>query len=211
MVHSKFVTDTEIRRQINLGLADVYDKLVQARGDHYFRVELPATTVALDPLVGLPVTFYKLLGIDVAVGGRNFQAEPMTWHRRNDFQFQVGWATGAPVFYEPEGANLRFWPTPGAAHPLTIWYVPYFVDLENEEDLFDGVNGFEEYAVLSAAIWCVNKQDGDPTALLLERNRIEKRIQRMSKTRDQGNATRPRNVRRSHRTDRDLVDLRYWR
>lgn len=54
-------------------------------------------------------------------------------------------------------------------------------------DVFDGINGWEEFIILDAAIKCLIKDQAiDPSPLIAERDRELQRIRTDVSTRDQG-------------------------
>ena len=59
---------------------------------------------------------------------------------------------------------------------------------------FDGVNGWEEYAVLSAAIKCMQKEESDPTELRNEKMEMEQTLTNMAEDRDASFATQVQDV-----------------
>jgi hypothetical protein len=51
---------------------------------------------------------------------------------------------------------------------------------------FDGFSGWLDFVVVDAAIRALEKEESDPSALMAERARIEKRIEAMAENRDAG-------------------------
>ena len=196
MENSGFVADAEVTRQINQSIADLYDMLVEARGEEYYRTSTTLSTVAGTATVALPSDFYKSLGYDVTIAGDDKTIQPMEWSRRNDFEDSSGWAYSGRIFYQEEGASVRFWPTPGAVHTVTLWYIPHATELANDGDTFDGINGWERYVIYDTAIWLRNKEDSPTDGLLIERDRVEQRITRMAKERSMQGPPRTANTRR---------------
>lgn len=179
MENSSFVTDAELNDYINSAIRSVYDILVAA-GESYYVTSDTISTDGATKSYSLPATFYKLKGIDYTYQGQTTTMQPFTFNDRNDYQLGT-----SIIRYLLLGSNIRFEPTPPAQN-MTIWFIPAFQDLSGDTDTFDGVNGWEEYATLQAAIYMRNKEEGDIQGLLLERDRELRRIKDMVYNRDQG-------------------------
>lgn len=64
----------------------------------------------------------------------------------------------------------------------------------DDPDRFDGINGWEEYIVIDAAIRALAKEESDPSLLMAEKNEMEQRLQEMADSRDKGRPKRLQNV-----------------
>lgn len=64
----------------------------------------------------------------------------------------------------------------------------------DDADRFDGINGWEEYLVIDAAIRALTKEESDPSALMVEKAEIEARLQEMADSRDKGRPKRLQDV-----------------
>lgn len=180
MENSTFVTDAELTRYINTAANKLYGKLVAARGDAYYATTATTVTVAGTATVALPSAFYKLLLPQVTVSG-----VPRTL-RRLDLEMveAYGTTTGVPERAMVMGSNLLLRPIPDAVYTITFWYLPYLTQLSADGDTFDGIAGWENYVVLSAAISCLNKEESDTSGLMTELALIETEIQALSGERD---------------------------
>jgi hypothetical protein len=103
------------------------------------------------------------------------------------------------VRYAVWGNKLVFKPKAPQIATVNLWYVPAITKLVNDSDTLDGVNGWEEFLILDAAIKCMVKEESDPSALLAQLNFVKDRIKTMAKDRDQGEP----------RTTTDIVGSRY--
>jgi hypothetical protein len=65
MENSQFPDTGEVDRLVREAVAELYDKLIEARGAHYYLCEAEALTVANVPQLFLPADFYKLLSVMV--------------------------------------------------------------------------------------------------------------------------------------------------
>lgn len=193
MAGSAFVTDAEITSLINTYVAELYDLLVSAYGPAFYASSYTFSTIADQREYTLPVSpntgsdFYQLLGVDVDLGdGDVLSATPFDFHSRNRYNNSTSYYTrGEPVYYRIHGSQIWLLPTPGAVYSVTIHYIPAAPTLASGgTTTFDGVNGFERYVIVSAAIACLQKEESDPTILMAEKASLTRRIQTMSKNRD---------------------------
>lgn len=193
---TRFISDTEITEYLNAGLAYLYDLLVQAGGQPWYRKSVQFNTTGNQSLytftaIGAP-DMYILQSVDVNLG-TNGNAEPIITARpymeyeRNRYKFFPGqWLAGTPVFYRMQDAGINFIPTPTGSYSITLNYYPTFTKLANGTDAFDGVNGWEEYAIWKATADCQGKAEYDPSYAFSKCNELEKKIQSMSEQRDAG-------------------------
>lgn len=82
--------------------------------------------------------------------------------------------------------QIRFTPTPTGATSITIWYIPHAPVLVSSTDVWNGFNGWEEYAIVDAAIKCLEKEESDTGSLEMRKQRLIMRIQSLAGARDQG-------------------------
>lgn len=199
---SFFTSPSEVDRQLNLYVRRLYDLLIDADAGWVApTVDTALVTVAGVPTVDLPADAYRLRGLDVLIDGYYCSARPLDFARRNEYQEGASWelwrmrdASTARVRYLVEGTRLRLFPTPDAVYSLRLWYYPTATYLSNDNDTFDGINGWEQWVELSVAIWLKNKEEADPGALLMERGQVETAIMHTSRVRDTAEPERPRDV-----------------
>lgn len=196
MVGSAFVTDAEVTSLINTYIAELYDLLVQSYGPAYYADSYTFSTVAQQRDYDLPTSpstghdFYQLLGVDVDLGGGDIvSAQPFDFYSRNRFSQDTSYVRGQPVYYRLHGGQIWLIPTPSTVMAVTIHYVPTAPTLSSAPggvSSWDGINGWERYVIVSAAIAMLQKEESDPSILLAERQSLLSRIQSMSKHRDAG-------------------------
>lgn len=181
MVGSSFVTTTELDRRINESNRRLHGLLAASAIAHQVLAkQLAAVTVADVADVNLPIDFYKLVTLDVKAGSLFEAAEPLQWHRRNDFQESSGWTEGSKVYYtiiSTSGGSpfVRWYPTPQAVHDITVSYIPHPPVL-TALDTVSYPNGWESWIAIDVAIQLQAKEETDSSQLLLERERIESEI-----------------------------------
>ena len=192
MVNSTFVSDSELTSYINQSAFELYDLLIQKYGnDYYVANPYSFTTNGTSDSYTLPGSFYKLLGIDLALSNSNdsfVTIKPFNFAERNRY--------AAPNFQSFHGiTNLRYrlrgnkiWFTPiaDANQTMRVWFIPRMNTLDSDVDVFDGISGWTEYVVVDAAIKCMQKEESDVSVLLAQKMALIARIEAASENRDAG-------------------------
>jgi len=175
LTNSQFVTDAEILTWLNVGLAELWDVLVNKFED-YCESTNSFSLVADQSDYTLPSDFYKLLSVDYVAGGIIYTIPRYMNAERN--RRQGGIASIADYCYRVVGNVIRFIPTPMAAGDITIRYVPQYAQLSAPTDLVHASipQGWEEFAVLDAAIQCQQKGQLDDTPFQMRKQAILSRI-----------------------------------
>ena len=163
---SSFVTDPEYNRLINLALAELYDRLVAARGQEYYEKEDTSLTTANGTAAyNLPTDFYQLLSVDLTWGTR-LEPVPALEHVADRSKFNdAPWDEGCSKAFrlrspvtptDPSSAHrIQFFPTPTSAVPVVLRYVPTSPELTQDAGVggsWDGVNGWDRAVALRVAI-----------------------------------------------------------
>ncbi len=194
---SDFISDDELRRRLNAALKQLYDKLIVARGQEYYASMTNFNTVPGQSDYPLPADFYEGLSVTATHGG--WYNQMFTWEAQEWAVMQsVSVNTGSPIYalrYRYQGDNMVILPIPQGAFRIDLMYVPIMADLVLPADTFNGVNGWEEWACLTAAIGMLAKEESDPSALMAERSMIDMRIDKLAGNRDAGRASRIVDVR----------------
>lgn len=212
--NSALYTTTELNDNINEGLAKLYDLIIQQQDQPLYLTSInfatqgQKDTYVIGPTGDIIVSdFYKMKGLDVSFGQQIvISARPFMWSERNRFKWYPGWIYSQPVFYHLIGktgsvataANdgIKLIPTPSGQFSCTLWYYPTLAPLVNPTDTFDGVNGYEEYAVLDAAIKLLTKQERfDHAQFLLGQQQVfEAKVMSAFTTHDAENPMRVQDV-----------------
>lgn len=189
MESSGFVQDPELDNYINLGAQELYDLLVSKYEDYYTATPVTASVTATESItsVALPATFYKLRGVDVNLGEGYQTIHPFPFEERNRFT-NSALANLSPlnISYRLRGNNIDFYAPPGTVINYRLWFIPAMTRLVNSADVFDSVNGWEEYIVLDAAIRMKTKEESDTRDLRASKQEIRARIEAISANRDPG-------------------------
>lgn len=193
MVNSQFLTTAEWNYNINQSLKELYDLVLEKYGDDYY-VQAPYvfSTDGTTYLYPLPSDFYKLLGLDLALGNTN---DSFVTIRRFNFSDRNRYAV--PNFqsfygvtnlrYRMAGNNLWLTPIPSANQTLRLWYVPRNTELVSDSDTTDGFGGWLEYVCIDAALKAIQKAELDPSTLALQKTAMLQRIESVAENRDAAN------------------------
>lgn len=209
-VGSQFITLPEWNTYINQSYFALYDLLIQKYGNEYYVAEPLQVTTDGSGNIDLPngynhaaaPAFYKLLGLDLGLNSGNnawITLKKFMFIQRNNYIYPQITANGLGIAgfrYRMIGNKINCIPTPSAGQILRIWYIPRMTSLLSDQDLVDGVSGWTEWIALNAAIMALTKEESDTQALLLEREKVEKRIEAVSENRDAGEPEVISNTRR---------------
>lgn len=192
-------SDAEITDNLNESITELYDVLLSAYGQDYYRAASPTTLIPTQSIYSLPSNFLSLISVDLYYGTPSnyvFSLRPFMESERNEYRWAAGLAISTPAYYRLRAANIELIPIPTSAMTLQINYVPTPTLLVNPGDTFDGINGWEEYAVLDAAIKCCIKDEATDVAASLEARKavIAQRIKERATERDAGQPERIQDV-----------------
>lgn len=211
-VNSNFVTQSEWNAMLRLSMYELYDLLIGAYSDYgVLDPVLINTTGALGnyPLPngvnylggvyggssGAPAAaLYKILGIDLGVNTSNNAWVTLNNYNfidRNSYVYPNSTSTiyGANnMRYRQIGQKLNLIPVPTGNQQLRIWYAPILPALLADTNLTTiGYNGYLRYAIVRAAKYALDKEEGSDTSKLdAEILFLKTRIEQMSQNRDQG-------------------------
>lgn len=208
MESSQFVTDAELNRYIDQACKELYDKLIDARGERYYVTTITTATTAGQSFVQLPADFYQLINVRLNVNGSWVTLE----HYENiDLDVMLNAVTSAPTYpirYRqstslptvsvPGGlASITMLPTPQAVFSVQIDYVPTYTAVTVNGDVsLDGINGWEEFVTWKVAAIMIGKEEGSPAFALQMLAREEKRVEALRDRRDAGRGFKVTDVRR---------------
>jgi hypothetical protein len=193
MVGSNFVSDTELTGYINSSAAELYDLLI-AQFEDYKVTSGNISVVPSTSSYSLPTDFYKLLGVDLVVDsqGNAVTLKPFVFAERNAYMFTPTWNVVGLAYlrYHMIGDSIRFVPVPNQTQTVKLWYIPALTKLSADADTLDGVNGWEEYVVVDAAIKMLAKEESSTEVFQKQKKELIDRINKMAANRDPGSPTR---------------------
>ena len=221
MVNSQFLTDAEFTANINASYQELYGLLVQKFGADYFVAGTPdnwyqfTTTTAnsyalpdgtatykLSDAATTAPAFFKLIGVDLLLGAQPqgwVTLRPFTMADRNRFaipNMQTFWGY-ANLRYRLNGNRIWIVPLPSSGQVIRIWYVPQLTLLSAGSDVINGVNGWEEYIIIDAAIKALQKEESDCSVLMAQKAAIIQRLEAEAENRDVGSPAVVGDTRRS--------------
>ncbi len=214
-VNSEFVTPTEWNAFLRLSMYELYDLLVGSYEDYFSSASVTIQTngsLANYPLpngannylggtftgtMGTPaLAFYKLAGVDLNVNTSTVTPARVTLKKfnfisRNQYVYPNSTSTIYGVYnmrYRVVGNNLNIIPTPAGNQVLTLYYTPKLPALLADTDCTTlGTSGWLRYAIVRAAKYALDKEEGSDTSKLdAELLFLKDRIEAMSSNRDAG-------------------------
>lgn len=191
MVNSKFISDSELASYINASYAELYDLLISSRGENYFIDSYSFTTTSNQDSYALPNDFYKLMGVDyVTSASQAITLKAFKWQERNRFKEPFYNTANYNLMYQIRGNDLVFVPVPNGNQNMKLWYVPVPASLSSDSDSFNGINGYEEYIVIDAAIKMRVKEESPVDELMMAKEAMRQRVLQASSGRDSGEPNR---------------------
>ena len=188
---------------INQGIAELWRKIVAADPDRYI-VNTPLATTAGTSAYDLEEDFFQIRRVDRMDGTRRIPIEPFSLQQA-PYDNADPRSNGTRARYRVMGQGIDggttqifFDPDPGTA-TYSIWYVQAPQVLAADDDVFDGVAGFEDFVVAFAATRILIRQERDPSGPMAEMQRVQASIITAAAHRDVGRAPRIADVRRGAR------------
>lgn len=198
--NSNFVSDSELNSYIQLSYAELYD-IITSRFEDYHIQQLEFTITDGEKNYPLPDDFYKLRGVDLSADGADNWITVTKWNfqERNNSNRPVNRPLLGfnSVQYRILGDNIEFLPVTQAPGSYRMWYIPQCPTLSSDTSVVQGVNGWEEYVIVDAAIKMLVKEESDTTVLQLAKNQMLQRIEMLASNRDAGLPERTSDVTRN--------------
>lgn len=192
----------EVGRYVNQGGAMVWDWLIGALGPEALRADPPTTITTSGSTTSYPLdaTFRSLISVRLD-GIYGMPLVPFTGQEEPTLRLPTSLG-GLPTHYQVQrhvdGSNhLIVLPAHQPNLSIVVDYVPAYVDMVADADTFDGINGWEDGAVIWAAR-CMARKDADfdlVRALETELAEIKLRVQSLAPKRDMHRARRVKDVR----------------
>lgn len=171
-VNSQFLTDAEWNKLIQSSYQELYGLLVQTYGNDYF-VQTPfvITTDGINSLFALPTDFFKMLGVDLQISAPNqyVALKPFDFAERNRLS---GWNANGSI--------------PMAGQVVRLFYVPLPTIPLLDASTIDGVNGWEEYIIVDAAMKALGKEESDVSVMAMRKQALITRLESEAENRDAG-------------------------
>jgi len=193
MENSTFISDDELDRYISGSYATLFSKLVDANPDMYTR-EATITGVSDTSDYDVPDDFYGTYAIEQNLGSSYYplsRIDPI-----EGYLYESGTAGNACVYHfvstsssDQADFKVRLLPTPNTGETYRHKYIYAPTDLSADDDIVDGVAGWEEWIVLDAAIKCLAKEESSTAILERQLERLDVQIDQMRAHRVAGQVT----------------------
>jgi hypothetical protein len=193
--------DTEVGEYINQGVAEFVDLVIRNRGSRYYESNYVIVTDGQSVVYPLPFDFYQMTTVQVNLshsagtqGDVNIQLEEYTMRERAMLSSQTAGWCGQPFGFMLHGGStaqamttqgtapvtnygIEFLPRAATNLYVTCLYIPSTPRLVNSYDTFDGINGWEMYPAIWAAIRIRRKDDLDTAELKTDLAEMKERIE----------------------------------
>lgn len=192
-----FITDANIEERGNANLRKVYLALVRARGSEYFRAHHDIATADGQSTYALNVSMLALLSVSRYVSG---EWEPiLDFNESERHNYDNVWPAptyGSPARFQLRGSNIEIAPTPRTVETFRLHYVPQFTPVTKSlGNVFDGIAGFEEWAVWETLAEFQAKDSADWQLSMVKAKWWEGEVESMASKRLAGMPRRVQRVR----------------
>lgn len=198
-VNSNFVTLPEWNFFINQGYYELYDMLITVYEDYYIAPRLVFQTTGAQSYDlpngqnynGAPA-FYKGYGLDCGLAESTnawVTLKKFDFIARNRYVYPQLTSTLLGVFnlqYRFLDDKVMFIPTPSANQYIGLWYFPRLTTLLQDTDVMDGISGWDQYVIVRAAKYALDKEESDTSKLDAELLFLKQRIEAAANNRDAG-------------------------
>lgn len=210
-VNSNFVTMTEWNEYIRLAQYELYDLLID---QNQYRFIAPTAQFTSDgttyiyqlpdgikSFIGptgssfIPQPFYKMVGFDMGLNNASnawVTISQFNFIDRNKFLYPNSASTIYGVFncqYRIiNNTQIYLIPVPSGGQPFRIWYIPRLKVPLADQDLVEGISGWEQYVIIRAAKYALDKEESPTEGLDTEILFLKSRIESASKDMDVGQA-----------------------
>lgn len=220
--------DSSLTRAINQSIQRLREKVSQL-GYHLYLTSSTGTT-SVGPVTGFsygsipwPSGAVRIFGIDVTYQNGDIRTlAPIQFEERNDFRDAYGQNQGIPYAFHvlnigaESGSSvtpgtIALFPAPNAAYPYAIWYMPTFTDLAAGSDVFNGVDGWEEWIIWDVVAKVAARDNDMQTCYAIavnERDRLWADVLVAAKTIQRAGPARRNDVAARNRTNRTQS---FWR
>jgi len=181
--------DSVITEWLNQAWAELYEKLVTAKGaDFYEKYSPPIVTLANTAMYDLPGDFYQLLAVEAYINGQPYWLRSFTRAERAVLANTNIFTDRDPLAYKIRGSQIEFRPIPPAGTNIVMYYVPAPARMIAGGDSIDGVAGWEQYIIDSAGLQIAQREHDETLTKMLSDSimLLGSRIESMAAHRDAG-------------------------
>jgi len=169
------VLDSEMNYIINSSYGKFHDLVISLEPRRYVKKKTYTTTADSGSYL-LPSDFLHARGIDVQEGNYWYQIDRGDWTDRN---INSTAANIKDTQYDFIRDELMFYPAPGGAFSIRMYYIPSAATASADTDTYDFFNaGWDDYVMNDASITCLAKTKKDPSYFIMLRNEAMERIKK---------------------------------
>lgn len=180
MENGKFVSDDEIKHYLNDEIADLYAKMVNINDGKLFGTVSPELTSIGDNSYQLPTDFMRLVDVNINTGSRwvpAYEADAQEYYQLLTRQYTGDHDVRYYLHLNSTQGRYELFMFPAkAVANIGVRYVPEAPLLSITTDTLKWPSNWHEPCVAGAAAKCLNKEESDPTALMMERDRGHARV-----------------------------------
>lgn len=188
------VPQAEMWRMINGSLADLYDQVCKVNKSQLMAATAKAIAVVSGTAsYALDDTHYRTVGVDVTSGGAWYPMRRFNWSERNIGSAESN-SNPLSTSYRVQGTKIWFAPTPAWSGTARVWYIPAPPILAAGTTTWDGIAGWEEYAVLDTIIKIKSKLEEDAQLEMAQKKACLERILAVAADMDDGEPPHVRDV-----------------
>jgi len=174
------ITDDEINEDLNSSLSALWAILVDASNGSLFSTVAPQIVFLGDNSYQLPPDFLRLVSVDVKRGSTYIHSVEADVQRYTHLLAYANRNYGSSQHYlqwnkQQQWYELFVFP-PVPVDELVVRYIPDAPQLEVDTDELNTPADWSRWAVYDVAIKCNIKEETDPSAIMMEREKIERRI-----------------------------------
>lgn len=177
-----FVDRTECLAHLNGSIGLWHGMLVDAVPE---RFEVEETITANGAAAyNLPALHFMTLGVDSLWGSTRVPLKRVQFQDRTRYD-----ATGDAEGYYLKAATIVLVPKPtsGTYYHQYVTAAPVLV---SDSDSVDGVNGWEMWPIYDLAVFMMSKEESDPSAVMIKRDKIEALMKAAAADREAANPMR---------------------
>lgn len=187
MQRSRFIGDGELLNYINQSHAALWDLFVNKFEGFGINSVSFSTSTTYDTYQ-LPPALLRIEKVELNHNGNWRTVKSVPYARINEVGTQSS-GTGLPFYYARKGLyQMVLKPAPAAVHSCRISYVERAPTLSEDDQLIDGINGWEQYIIVDCAIKCSDKEERDVSVLMAEKNDLIRRINESMGNRDESDS-----------------------
>ena len=220
------IPDTLVARWLDDSIAGLLDLLRKVRGANYFLTSISRTADGVSHALALPDDLVSIDGVSVILSGNRYikvhsgesEERSLLLSLRPSIGLRYRYLLmGAQAALPPSGGGvvthtLEIYPLAPAGTVFSIFYLPALVrQVESGDAIYDGVNGWEMFAVYDVLAKFCMREERDPSGWLSQREEMRARIQALAPKRDADAPPQQRDVQHDLHTDDHAFDVWPWR